>query len=142
MHYARWYRAGRRQASDRQGDHPPARGGYQRTSVIRTRHHPRRAPGAHYTAGEPDTSTTLINGTIRAGRSFAVRQNLMKAISQSWSSITGQPEEQLIINITEVDASTVIEAGLILPRPGEEAAWFEHNRAQRSRLAPDGIKGL
>jgi len=99
-------------------------------------------PGVHYTAGEPDTHATLINGTIRAGRSLAVRQNLMKAISRSWSSLTGQPEEQLLINITEVDASTVMEAGLILPQPGEEAAWFEHNRAQLSALAPDGIKGL
>jgi hypothetical protein len=96
----------------------------------------------HYTAGEPDTHTTLINGTIRAGRSLAVRQNLMKAISQSWSSLTGQPEEQLLITITDADASTVMEAGLILPQPGEEAAWFEHNRAQLSALAPDGIKGL
>ena len=99
-------------------------------------------PGVHYTAGEPDTHTTLINGTIRAGRSLAVRQNLMKGISQSWSSLTGQPEEQLLINITEVDATTVMEAGLILPQPGEEAAWFDHNRARLSALAPDGIKGL
>jgi phenylpyruvate tautomerase PptA (4-oxalocrotonate tautomerase family) len=99
-------------------------------------------PGVHYTAGQPDTHTTLINGTIRAGRSLSVRQNLMKAISQSWSRLTGQPEEQLLINITEVDASTVMEAGLILPQPGEEAAWFERNRAQLSALAPDGIKGL
>jgi hypothetical protein len=89
-----------------------------------------------------DTHTTLINGTVRAGRSLAVRQNLMKAISQSWSSLTGQPEEQLLINITAMDASTVMEAGVILPQPGEEAAWFEHNRARLSALAPDGIKGL
>ena len=89
-------------------------------------------PGVHYTAGEPDTHTTLINGTIRAGRSLAVRQNLMKAISQSRSSLTGQPQEQLLINITEVDASTVMEAGVILPQPGEEAAWFEHNRARKA----------
>ena len=99
-------------------------------------------PGVHYTAGEPETHTTLITGTIRAGRSLAVRQNLMKAISQSRSSLTGQPEEQLLINITEVDASTAMEAGVILPQPGEEAAWFEHNRAHFSALAPDGIKGL
>ena len=99
-------------------------------------------PGAHYTAGKLDTHTTLISGTIRAGRSLAVRQNLMKAILQSWCSLTGQPEEQLLINLTEVDASTVMEAGLILPQPGEEAAWFEHNRARLSALAPDGIKGL
>jgi phenylpyruvate tautomerase PptA (4-oxalocrotonate tautomerase family) len=98
--------------------------------------------GAHYTGGEPDTHTTLISGTIRAGRSVAVRQNLMKGISQSWSNLTGQPEEQLLINISEVDASTVMEAGLLLPQPGEEAAWFEHNRARLSALAPDGIKGL
>ena len=74
-------------------------------------------PGVHYTAGEPETQTILITGTIRAGRSLAVRQNLMKAISQSWSSLTGRPEEQLLINITEVDASTVMEAGLIVPSP-------------------------
>ena len=42
----------------------------------------------------------------------------------------------------EADASTVMEAGLILPQPGEEAAWFERNRAQLSALAPDGVKGL
>ena len=35
-----------------------------------------------------------------------------------------------------------MEAGVILPQPGEEAAWFEHNRAHFSALAPDGIKGL
>ena len=99
-------------------------------------------PGVQYAAGEPETQTTLITGTIRAGRSLAVRQNLMKAISQSWFSLTGQPEEQLLIDITEVDASTVMEAGSILPQPGEEAAWFEHNRAQLSALAPDGINGL
>ena len=93
-------------------------------------------PGVHYTAGEPDTHTTLINGSL------AVRQNLMKAMSQSWFSLTGQPEEQLLIDITEVDASTVMEAGSILPQPGEEAAWFEQNRARLSALAPDGIEGL
>ena len=99
-------------------------------------------PGAHYTAGKPDTHTTLISGTIRAGRSLAVRQNLMKAISQSWSRLTGQPEEHLLINITEVEASTVMEVGLILPEPGEEATWFDNNRARLSALAPDGVRGL
>ena len=93
-------------------------------------------PGVHYTAGEPDTHTTLINCTIRAGRSLSVRQNLMKAISHSWSSLTGQPEEQLLLNITEVDASTVMEAGLILPQPGEEAAWFETTAPNSPRLRP------
>ena len=67
-------------------------------------------PGVHYTAGEPDTHTTLITGTLRAGCSLAVRQDMMKAISQSWSSLTGQPEEPLLINITEVDASTVMHS--------------------------------
>ena len=33
-----------------------------------------------------------------------------------------------------MDASTFIEAGLILPQPGEEAAWFERNRAHLSAL--------
>ena len=99
-------------------------------------------PGVHYTAGELDTHTTLISGTIRAGRSLAVRQNLMKAISQSWSRLTGQPEEHLLINITEVEASTVMEVGLILPEPGEEATWFDNNRVRLSALAPDGIRGL
>ena len=30
-------------------------------------------PGAHYTAGKPDTHTTLISGTVRAGRSSSFR---------------------------------------------------------------------
>ena len=98
--------------------------------------------GAHYTAGEPDTHTTIILGTIRGGRSLEVRQNMMKAISQSWCSLTGQGEEHLLINLTEIDASTAMEVGLILPQPGEEAAWFENNRARLAPLASDGIKGL
>lgn len=98
--------------------------------------------GAHYLGGQLDTKTTWINGLIRAGRPLAVRQQLMKDICQSWTNLTGQPADQLLVNLHETDASQAMEAGIILPQPGQEAEWFNEHRAQLGRLAPDGVQGL
>jgi hypothetical protein len=54
----------------------------------------------------------------------------------SWTEITGQPAKQPIAGLTEIDSEVQMEYGLILPRPGDEPAWFADNAA-----APDGIQG-
>jgi phenylpyruvate tautomerase PptA (4-oxalocrotonate tautomerase family) len=53
-------------------------------------------PGVAYSAGEIDTTISGIQGAIRAGRPFEVRQKLIKQISAAWSKITGQPEKQVL----------------------------------------------
>ena len=84
--------------------------------------------GAAYSAGQRDTTLSLISGTIRAGRSIEVKQQLVKTIVESWSQITGQPIAQVVAGLTEVEPEVIMEYGLFLPRPGDEAEWFSANR--------------
>ena len=90
--------------------------------------------GSHYLAGAVRENGTLINAIVRAGRTLEVRQALLKSLSAAWSRLTGQPERNLVIKVEEADASTIMEAGLIMPRPGEEAAWLEANKAVLGEL--------
>ena len=85
--------------------------------------------GAHYLAGKVRENGTLINAIVRAGRTLETRQALLKSLSAAWSRLTGQPERNLVLRVEEAQASTIMEAGLIMPEPGQEAAWLEANKA-------------
>jgi phenylpyruvate tautomerase PptA (4-oxalocrotonate tautomerase family) len=85
--------------------------------------------GSHYLAGAVRENGTLINAIVRAGRTLEIRQALLKSLSAAWSRLTGQPERNLVIRVEEADAATIMEAGLIMPQPGAEAAWLEANKA-------------
>jgi phenylpyruvate tautomerase PptA (4-oxalocrotonate tautomerase family) len=89
--------------------------------------------GHMFTAAAP-SPTSIIGGTIRAGRTLEVRQQLLRDLSEMWTRVTGQPEQELIVGLTEVDASSVMEAGLIFPQPGQEAEWLEQNRDKLAAL--------
>jgi phenylpyruvate tautomerase PptA (4-oxalocrotonate tautomerase family) len=91
-------------------------------------------PRGHMFTGAAPSSHSIIDGTIRAGRTLEVRQQLLKDLSQMWTRVTGQPEQELIVGLTEVDASSVMEAGLIFPQPGQEAEWLEQNRDKLAAL--------
>ena len=84
-------------------------------------------PGTYFTAGRPRTCSA-INGTIRAGRDRDTRARLLTELSQAWVSITGQDARDLLIGLNEMDATSIMEAGLIMPAPGEEAEWLERNQ--------------
>ncbi len=84
--------------------------------------------GEHFLAGAVREDGALINAIVRAGRTLETRQALLKAISAAWSRLTGQPERNLVLRVEEADPATIMEAGLILPRPGEEAAWFRRTK--------------
>jgi hypothetical protein len=51
------------------------------------------------------------------------------------AALTGQPERKLVIRVEEADAETIMEAGLIMPRPGEETAWMAANKETLGELA-------
>jgi phenylpyruvate tautomerase PptA (4-oxalocrotonate tautomerase family) len=93
-------------------------------------------PGVAYSAGGVDTKISGIQGAIRAGRPLDVKQKLIRKITESWSTITGQPAKQVVAGLTEIDSDVTMEYGLILPHPGDEPAWFEKNAD-----ALDGISG-
>src|SRR3984885_10608127 len=84
--------------------------------------------GSHYLAGAVRENGTLINAIVRAGRTLETRQALLKSLSAAWSRLTGPPERNLILKVEEADPAVIMEAGLIMPRPGEEAAWLEANK--------------
>jgi len=83
--------------------------------------------GASYTAGQLDTQASMITGTIRAGRTVEVKQQLIRTIAESWSQITGQPPAHLVVAIAEINPEVVMEYGVFLPAPGHEAEWFAAN---------------
>ncbi len=90
-------------------------------------------PGSFFTAGRPH-EPTVISGSIRAGRSRAERAQLLHRLSEAWTSITGQDRRSLVIALDELDPTSIMEAGLIMPAPGEEAAWLEQHREELGEL--------
>src|ERR1700678_815183 len=84
--------------------------------------------GSHYLAKAVRENGTLINAIVRAGRTLETRQALLKSLSAAWSRLTGQSERKLVLKVEEADPAVIMEAGLIMPRPGEEAAWMEANK--------------
>ena len=98
--------------------------------------------GTHFKAGQQDTEFSFIHCHIRSGRTLEVRQRMLREISDSWSRLTGQPAVQLLLDMAETHAADIMEAGLTLPEPGQEMAWFEEHKNQLSELAPERVHGL
>lgn len=90
-------------------------------------------PGRLFTAGEP-SRTTIIVGQVREGRELAVRQALLRDLAEMWSAETGQSAGELLMAVQEVDPRAAMEAGLIMPAPGGEAAWFAEHEGRLREL--------
>ena len=84
-------------------------------------------PSAYFTAGRPNT-VSVISGSIRAGRDRATRAELLTRLSDAWIAITGQDARNLVLGLNEIDPTSVMEAGLIMPAPGEEEAWLDRHK--------------
>jgi phenylpyruvate tautomerase PptA (4-oxalocrotonate tautomerase family) len=91
--------------------------------------------GECFSAGKPATQS-LILAINRYGRDLETRRAMLRRLSQIWTRNSGQPEADLWISVTEIDPTNVLEAGLFMPAPGQERAWFEENH---DRLAELGI---
>src|ERR1700691_3884353 len=91
--------------------------------------------GSHFLGSAVRENGTLINGIVRGRRTLETRQALLKSLSAAWSRLTGQPERNLVLRVEEADAATIMEAGLIMPQPGEEVAWMAANKAALGELA-------
>ncbi|WP_060886754.1 tautomerase family protein [Streptomyces caniscabiei] len=90
-------------------------------------------PSKFFTAGRPNT-LSVINGAIRAGRDRAARAELLTRLSEAWTAITGQHPRSVVIGLNELDSTSVMEAGLIMPAPGEEAAWVERHKEELGQV--------
>jgi phenylpyruvate tautomerase PptA (4-oxalocrotonate tautomerase family) len=77
-------------------------------------------PDGHYfVAGKP-AAHSFLSAAIRAGHGVATRQGILRNLSQMWTRLTGQPEEELIISLWENKAENAMEGGAIFPAVGEE----------------------
>ena len=68
----------------------------------------------------------FIAGGNRAGRPPDMRRRILDGLLERFVAIGGVPRDQVSGQITEAPASWTMEAGKILPEPGEEPAeWYE-----------------
>lgn len=82
--------------------------------------------GNGYCGGRLSPKSVII-GMIRAGRSREIKDGLLFGISERWQKITGAEPIDIVVGLVEIPARDVVEAGWVLPEPGEEDAWLaEH----------------
>jgi phenylpyruvate tautomerase PptA (4-oxalocrotonate tautomerase family) len=91
--------------------------------------------GSYFVGGRP-SGHSIVVGAIRQGRDVATRQAMLTNLSQMWTGLTGQPEGEIFVALTEIPAENFMEGGLIIPEPGHEQTWFDENKA---RLAEVGM---
>jgi phenylpyruvate tautomerase PptA (4-oxalocrotonate tautomerase family) len=85
-------------------------------------------PNGRVFTGASRSTHSIVFGDIRAGRDVATRQAMLRDLPQMWTQLTDEPEEELLIAQREVKAENAIEAGVILPEPGEEQQWLEQTK--------------
>jgi phenylpyruvate tautomerase PptA (4-oxalocrotonate tautomerase family) len=65
-----------------------------------------------------------VVGSIRAGRSAALRAEMQEAMVAAVAEALGRKAARVRVKLLEVPASWVMEGGAVMPEPGEEAAWL------------------
>ena len=69
----------------------------------------------------------FIAGGNRAGRPPEVRKQILEELMEKFCEIASVAPEDISGHISEAPASWTMEAGKILPEPGEEPAeWYQH----------------
>jgi phenylpyruvate tautomerase PptA (4-oxalocrotonate tautomerase family) len=90
-----------------------------------------------FTAGKPN-NISVIYGIIRAGRGRETEAEMLTRLAQAWTSITGQDVRSVVIGLSDIEPTSAMEAGLIMPAPGEEAEFLQRNRDQLGPLLSAG----
>lgn len=68
-----------------------------------------------------------IYASVRAGRDLQTNDNIEEDMVNQTSEIVGISVNQIEYAIFGVPASWIMEGGVILPEPGEEAEWLKEN---------------
>ena len=78
-----------------------------------------------FLGGEVANKHLWIRGDIRGGRHHSQRQDLMLGIMRDVSHIAGVNEEFIWVYLCNLEPTDMVEYGHVLPRPGQESAWFD-----------------
>jgi phenylpyruvate tautomerase PptA (4-oxalocrotonate tautomerase family) len=65
-----------------------------------------------------------VVGSIRAGRSAALRAEMQAAMREALANRLGVEPGGVRVQLLEVPASWVMEGGAVMPEPGDEAGWL------------------
>jgi len=70
-----------------------------------------------------------VLGAVRAGRTEEIKNGIIKKIQDAILSTSEIPRDKIKVQLVDVPAKWAMEAGAIMPEPGEEAEWFakHHN---------------
>lgn len=69
-----------------------------------------------------------LHGSIRAGRTDAQKDSLRSRMRDALANVAGVGSENVAVTTNDVPAKWVMEGGVLLPEPGEEAGWLaEHH---------------
>jgi phenylpyruvate tautomerase PptA (4-oxalocrotonate tautomerase family) len=89
---------------------------------------------------QPLSDQVWIRGDIRAGRSEHDKGRLLLDILRGFSRISGVPEADVWVYLTELPAKNMAEFGQVLPEPGAEDAWLAAlPQAEQGRLRKMGV---
>ena len=99
------------------------------------------ADGNHFVGGQPlEHEHLFIYGRIRAGRSLATREALMRRLTADAATAAGIGPFSVWVYLLELPPAAMVEFGHILPEPGTEAAWNAglpaSDRERMDRLGP------
>jgi phenylpyruvate tautomerase PptA (4-oxalocrotonate tautomerase family) len=78
---------------------------------------------AHVLFADAASGASVV-GSIRAGRSAALREEMAAAMSAAVADALGRTAGEVRVTLLEVPAAWVMEGGAVMPEPGEEAAWL------------------
>ncbi|GAA6150970.1 hypothetical protein [Pseudoteredinibacter isoporae] len=69
-----------------------------------------------------------VLASVRAGRTQQLNDDIEQDIVQRIECISSVPRSRIEYQLFPVPASWVMEGGVILPEPGEEAEWLEKHQ--------------
>lgn len=84
-----------------------------------------KKPADRFLGPSPASGQIWIRGDIRAGRTEEQRTRMMLRIMDEVSRITDVQTEEVWVYICNLAPTDMVEYGHVLPKPGEETAWFD-----------------
>ena len=74
--------------------------------------------------GGEASAFSFIRAGHRAGRPAELKQQLLTELAELWHSVVPEARrEHLMITLTETGAGNVMEGGMVLPEPKDDAEW-------------------
>jgi phenylpyruvate tautomerase PptA (4-oxalocrotonate tautomerase family) len=83
------------------------------------------AAGERFLGGTHADGQIWIRGDIRAGRTEKQRETMLTRIMNEANEITQTKKDDIWVYICNLAPTDMIEYGNVLPRPGEEEAWYD-----------------